>query len=137
MADPESAVVTKIATMSAWTKNTNLFRGPLLGDEDYGAVIPRLAVFVRLTGGPPAMAFSGLTKSTQEHDYNVQVILRGNPDVYGSTRTLANAIYDTLHDSTITGYYSVRVVESAPIHMGQDERRSHIFNMNVRLRILD
>lgn len=137
MVDPEQDVINQIATLSAWTIGTNLFRGDVLADEDYGSIIPRKSVFVRFTGGPAAVAYSGLELSTQDRELNVQVIVRGDPDKYGTTRELAIDIYTALHDCNIVGYYSVRVVEAMPVYVGQDERRSHLFNLNIRLRILE
>jgi hypothetical protein len=131
--DPESDVLAKIATLAAWTENTNLFRGIALADEEYGDTIPRKSVFVQYTGGPRAESLFP-SNSIQYREYNIQILVRGDPDKYGSTRTLAQAIYDLVHDGSISGYWFSRVEESAPVHVGQDERRSHLFNMTLTLR---
>lgn len=133
MADPESDVLAKIATMAAWTEDTNLFRGPVYADENFGDVIPREAAFVTCYGGPkPISLFPDA--SVQERWFNVQVIVRGDPGKYGSTRTLAQNIYDTLHDSSISGYWYVRCDNAHPEYAGQDEKRSHLFVVNLTLR---
>jgi len=137
MADPESAIIALINGNDGWVTDTNLFRGPVYPDENVGSPIPREAVFVQLTGGPPPLDYSDGSISPQEYEYNVQVIVRGAPDTYGSTRTKAQTIWVLIHDTDPAPYIAVRATTASPVPVGQDERRSFIFVINARLLIVE
>lgn len=130
--DPEDSIIAKVGALAAWTENTNLFKGPL---RSIDGVVPQTAVFVNYTGGPEPLNHS--SSGVQEYEHAVQVVIRGEPEQFGSTRALAEAIYAQLHDASISGYYSVRATNSGPLYVDQDERGSYLFVVNMRLRILE
>lgn len=133
MADSEQVVIDLIDGNDGWVEDTNLFRGQLYGDEDAGAVVPRQAVFVSVTGGPQPENVNGTLGGLQLRTFDIQVIIRGLPDSYGGTRIKAQTIYDLIHDKAPSGWTYLRAATPVPQPLGQDERRSHLFVINLEL----
>jgi len=137
MADPESDVLAAISgNVGSWVENTNLFRGPVRAAMP-DSIIPVNAVFVLNTGGPEPINFARGGSTPQEYEHNIQIVVRGEPDKYGSTRTQAVAIYSYLHDNDPSGYIYLRATMPAPVYVGTDERRCDYFVMNFRAGILE
>lgn len=133
--DPEDTIIARIGTLAAWTENTNLFKGFI---RPLSSIVPQTAVFVNYSGGPEPVNFAQGGASPQEYEHAVQVLIRGEPEQYGSTRALADAIWVHLHDySPGGGYFSVRATTSAPVFVDQDEVGSYIFVINMRLHTLE
>ncbi len=124
---PEETLATWIGSqVAALTLNTNLFAGPVTPDPDQGCwVIP--------TGGPPPERFLG-TVPTMKH-YNMQVRVRTNKEQFPAGRALALEVSDALiaavHDSSFDAYLDIKVLQSQPFHLPQDDKGMHQWSQNV------
>lgn len=137
-ADPESDVLALISgNVGSWVENTNLFRGQMQAAQP-DSVIPVNAVFVAYTGGPEPLSFgAGSSYSPWEKEFDVQIVIRGAPDKYGTTRSQAQTLFDYVNDRLPTGYHYSRCSTSGPVPLGVDDRRCSYFVINLRMGKLD
>lgn len=141
-ADVESDVLAYINTNSAWTEDTDLFRGPVLPQGPIGGSfpIPTEAVFVRMASSPPPVIHR--SSSVQEKEWLVDVLYRSDKDSYGPGRTAAQALLDLVHDASVASgafanYVDVKAQQSHVQWIDQDDARSHYFVFTLRLRKLE
>ena len=116
------------------TPTANLFAG-MVKPADPASGVPEAAVFVRASGGAaPEPYFVGPSGAkTSWWRPSVQVVVRGNKDAEDTARQLASTIRTTLHRTTLTGYMSCLVRESAPVEVGNDDDGHPLFTLNVEL----
>jgi len=107
---------------------TNLFPGP---KRAAGDGIPEAAIFVLETGGYPPDDTFGTTLPGRTA--TVQVYIRGpqGADAYSSARATARAAWKSLHKASISGYVSIRCMQSEPVYLGPNETDQHVFTINV------
>lgn len=109
---------------------TNLFSC----EPRVGTQFPAKAVFVWETPGAPPMPYMGTPSLRGSVWYpRVQIRIRGEPDAMSECRITARAVRDALHRATISGYVSVLVNESSPIHLGQGAHGGPEFALNIDL----
>jgi len=129
--DPDGDLVTYLAAnIAALTANVNLFASKR---QAAGDGIPHLAVFVLATGGPGPEAYVEGGSGDERRYSAVQVMSRSAPDEYNASKTLARLILNTLHHATITGYLDVRVLETEPNYLGEDDSGDHLWTSNFEL----
>lgn len=129
--DPDGDVVTYLNTnVGALTTNTNLFASK---EQAEGDGIPHLAVFVLPTGGPAPQAYVDGNSGTEQRFSGVQVMSRSAPRAYNAGKTFARLIRDTLHHAAISGYVDVRVNESEPLYLGENDAGAHLWTSNLEL----
>lgn len=129
--DPDGDIVDHLDTNVAWlTKATNLFASKEMPVDD---VVPDAAVFVLPSGGPAPLAYCEGGGTAERRFSGVQVITRSPTDDYYTGKTRARGIRNTLHHASISGYDDVRVNESEPLYLGENEARQHRWSTNVEL----
>lgn len=92
--------------------------------------MPHAAIFVREVGGPPPSPYMDGT-STDYRVVRVQCHIRGAPNDYAATKTVADAVYSAMQKAPISGYTRVVVETSSPIYIGLDELECPEFIVNV------
>lgn len=130
---PDLDVLTTIdAGTATLTAGTNLFRGKMRAVSTY---IPSQAVFVLNTAGaPPQTLLKQASGQSARHFFpTVQIVVRSNPRDFSGGQTLARAIRDIIHNATISGYIYVKVRESEPIFLDEQENEVFIWSLNVDL----
>ena len=133
--DPDKDVFDSLNTnIAALTAGTNLFRGKMQPAErsasDPGT--PAEAVFVLASGGPPQEAYFAPT--TLERRFSgVQCRIRSDERDFGGGQTLARSVRDALHHKTLAGYIDVRVLETEPLYIAEDNEGHHEWSVNVEL----
>lgn len=116
------------------TLGTNLFRGKMRAYE--AESFPRECVACEAAGGPAPQDYcNGNTHTPQMRDPVVQVMVRGDARDYSGGETLARAVWDSLHDNPPSGYIHMRCMNATPLYVGEDEDGSHLWSINVALRI--
>ena len=136
---PDTDVVAALTGAIGLTAGTNLFSGPVRAYtilEAGTVVVPHKAVFCLATGGPPPMSFVNGGSGT---DYNwsvVQIRIRsdiGSTSDFADGQTLARAVRDRLHKAVVTGYIEIRVRESEPNYLAQDDDGHHEWSINLEM----
>lgn len=95
--------------------------------------VPFKSVFCLSTGGPPPVPYMDGT-ATSWRFYRVQCWIRGEPNDFAATQTIADAVWTALHTATISGYTRVTVDSSAPLYLGRDSLTGcHEFTVNCIL----
>ena len=133
---PEVDIATLIGTAIAqFTLGTNVVHGPVRPARDF----PARAAFCFPSGGP---APDAILNDAQTKIRNAAVIIRiresknnTDPGAFESGLSLARSVRDTIHYAALTGYIDVRVNESEPIYLGEDEDGHPEFQLNVSLNI--
>ncbi len=122
---PDIAVATRIGTeVASLTLGTNLFHGPIRPGST-------LAVFCLLDGGPSPIACLGTEQRAERP--NVQIHVRGEKGEYSDGLDVAESVRDAVHYAPLSGYIDVRVIESAPIYLGEEDDGQPRWSMNVDL----
>ena len=136
-ADVESDILAVIDAATAYTEDTDLFRGPVLPPGVVGGShpIPQKAVFVRFASGSPPVVHR--SSSVEEKEWLVDIIVRGEPLTYGTTRTSAQAILDAVNDNPPANYVDAKTMTSHPQWIDRDDAGSDYFLITVRLRKLE
>lgn len=128
--DPDGDIVTLLdAGGIGLTEGTNLFPGP---ERAAGQFVPTEAVFVLASGGFPPRPF--IDGSGQDYcESTVQITVRSEAAKHDVGQTLARAVRDCAHKANVAGYVDIRVRESEPNYIGQDEKGSHLWTLNVEM----
>jgi hypothetical protein len=126
---PDTDVADVLATLSTWTKGTNLFMGPERAPD---VNIPHLACFVLATGGAGPMPYADGTTTNLRYSM-VQVTVRSAVRGFAAGQTLAREIRDKMHITPPTGYLECRTVQTEPVYVGETEEGSHLFTVNLEL----
>lgn len=136
-ADVESDVLAVIDAATPYTEDTDLFRGPVLPSGQVGGTfpIPQKAVFVRFASGSPPTVHR--SSSVEEKEWLVDIIVRGNPGAYKTTRDDAQTILDAVNDSPPSGYIDAKTQSSHPQWVDRDDSGSDYFAVTLRLRKLE
>ncbi len=130
MAAPETEVATRAAAeVAELTLGTNIFDGPR---REVGANVPVKAVFCSPNGGPAPTAILN-TAQTKIRNSNVFILVRSEQEKFTAGILLARAVRDAVHYAPLVGFIDVRVEESEPNYLGQDDARNHEWSMNVNL----
>lgn len=130
MPTPDLDIATKLQTEGVGTVGTDIFRG---GQRPPSNVIPHAAIFVIPTGGTGPLPFLD-NASTNYYIPTVQLIVRGNVGTYITTLGTATSCITNLHQSTISGYFSILVRNPEPLYLGLDENDHPLFSVNVELQ---
>lgn len=130
---PDLDIVNHLNTnVAALTKGTNLFYGPVRGqDTPDASYIPDEAVFVLSSGGPEPNAFLGSINTCEEIFSSLTIRVRSAPDDFDGGQTLARSVRDALHHQTITGYVNVTVREADPAYLGVIDKKLHEWSIGV------
>lgn len=114
------------------TVGVDIFRGPVR--PAVAGHVPHAAIFVLATGGPaPEPYFRVGASSASFYKVSVQVRVRGNVEKFLDAQTKALQVRDKLHLAEIAGYVAVKVLQSEPIYLGQDDLEHHEFSVNATL----
>lgn len=129
---PETDLVSTLNTEVAWlTTGTNLFSGPVRPVR--ATYMPGRAVFVFPSGGQEPQAFLG--ESVCMRKSSVIIRTRGNhsstADAYKTALSDARDVRDAVHFASIAGYFDIRVDQTEPIYIGEDENGHPEFSINV------
>lgn len=129
--DPDGDVVAHLnTTIGALTTDTNLFASKQQAPVDG---IPHLAVFVLPTGGPAPEAYVDGGSGSERRYSAVQVTSRSEPREYNAGKAFARVIRDALHHATIAGYLDVKVNETEPNYLGENDAGNHVWTSNLEL----
>lgn len=136
MADPADLAVAAILNDAGlgWTLNIDLFRGevkPFKRDETGAVLVPHLAAFCQLTGGPTPRSEIAENAGKDISEPSVQVRIRGNPGEYLAGQERAEASRLALQRAIFPGYMSITAREAAPQPLGQDDTESPEWSFNV------
>ncbi len=115
---PEEDLATYIDANTSLVLGTNLFHGP---PKPPGDNIPHEAVFVFPSGGPAPSAFNGETTALRESA--LQIRIRGDKEdnKFKNGLILSRAVRDAVHYASIANYIDVRVEETDPVYLGEDD----------------
>lgn len=129
--DPDGDVVDHLDTSVGYlTKDTNLFASKEQAAGDY---IPHNSVFVLASGGPAPEAYVAGDTGDEQRFSALQIIIRSDPRDYNTGVTNARTVRDALHHATISGYVDVRVNETEPLYIGENDVGAHIWTTNLEL----
>lgn len=127
---PDADVRTRLLAQGAGTQY-DVFMGPVR-DPDPSKGIPDEATFCLANGGREPMPF--LQDGNPCYRWSsVQVRVRSAQNQFAAGQTRARAVREALHISAISGYVAVRVRESEPLYLGQDESGHHHWSVNVEM----
>jgi len=127
---PDSDVVTQlVAAGIGLVSGTNLWRGP---ERAAGTGVPAKSVFVLASGGYPPRPFLG-PSSTDMRRSTVQITVRSDAQDFDGGQTLVRAVRNAIHKAAVAGYVDIRVRESEPNYLGQDEAARHLWTVNVEM----
>lgn len=132
---PADVIVGMLANVSGMqvppASDANLFSGP---EQPPGPYIPHAAVFCVGYGGSYPITLLGVSQDIRGFD--VQVLVRGEPDNYANAQSLAYTLWQSLQRVTApsAGYIDVLCKQSGPIYLGQDDTEHPRFTINVQLR---
>jgi hypothetical protein len=110
----------------------NLFQG---GVRAKGEHVPSEAVFVLLTGGIAPQASNG--ELTSFNRPVVQIRTRGPRLGYARGLERAIEVLKAAHYASVDGYVDVRVNESAPIYLGEDDDGHPEWSNNVTMWVVE
>lgn len=118
--------------------SNNVFVGPVRKASASPAV-PVRSVFILETTGYQPHEYLGGGQNTYKFS-EVQIRIRGNPNDYLNTRTLANAVWlkcqrvsvSSLGSTTSAAYVRIVNLQSGPMYLGVDELERDEFTINVR-----
>ena len=106
---------------------SNCFVGPV---RPVSAQIPHNSVFCLSTGG---RASDRVHSDLSELRYpTVQIRVRHN--TFSSGYTFVKEIYDALFNANINGYWDIRLLQSEPVFILQDENSNYHWSINVEMR---
>lgn len=127
---PARAIANLLAAASlSLTYGTNLYDTAELPPV---SGVPHAAVFCCEYGGAPPVPYLGT--HTDRRDFDVQVLLRGDPDDIDTVRTLAWGAWAALQRAASTGYIDVLCKQSGPIYLGKDDTNHAKFSINLTVR---
>lgn len=136
MATPDDAVADVIdadATLSAYVKGTNLFRGK---PRDALNGVPIKSIWCLSQPGRQPMDYcQSNTHSPEDYFPAVQIIVRGVPGDFQAAQADAKLVLTAVHDVPPSGYIYCRATHSEPIYIGENDDESHEFSINVDLMI--
>jgi len=144
MADPERDVITILETltisgMGALVEGTNVFRGPVMPASSLGNTfpVPQQAIFVRVGGSTPP--FFRPVGGTQEKEWFVDIVIRGEPHDYGGARVAAQAVLDGVNGEIPDGggYYYSKTQTSHPQWVDLEDSGAHVFVVTLLLKALE
>lgn len=95
-------------------------------------LIPHRAIFVNATGGPPPRGYMDGGARTVWKASRIQIIVRGNPREYASTKTLADAVWSACWAAPVEDFH-VRCEQSEPVSWGRDSVECNEFSIHVRM----
>lgn len=107
-----------------------VFAGKLRAPSD---LCPARSVFCRASGGPAPGSYADGGSGTNEHFPQVNIRIRSNPRDYKGGEELARSVRDTIHEAAIDGYHYVRVLESEPLYVDEDDEGHHEWSVTVQL----
>jgi hypothetical protein len=119
------------ATVAGFTYLTNVFDGPVRPVP----AAPAKAVFVLATGGPPPEARIGETQA--DRFPALQIRTRGDKNDFAGGLADARAVRDAVHYAPLAGWVDVRVQETEPNYLGEDNNGHPEWSVNAELRITE
>lgn len=128
----DTDVVGRLDGFDGWAASgasRNLLPGPVRDEP----LVPDLAAFVLVTGGPPPIPYVSGGTGTNTIMSSVQVRVRSAPDDFAGGQAHARLARDRLHEFIISGYVEVRVREAEPLYLAMDEKRRHHWSINLTL----
>lgn len=127
-----SYIASNLATVpvdgsGSWAVGTNVFHG---GELPPDGDIPEEAIFVVQTEGEEDDYLKGETAAIR---YDAWVVTyRTAPDVWNNGKTVADALFSTIHRKRdLSGYFNVVVLSSAPAPL-QAQKRMARWALSVR-----
>lgn len=126
--DAQEIVINRLAGFNGLAHGTNLFGGP---PRPAGTGVPLAAVFVLPSGGRPREGYVGQAVDLKP-DW-VEVTVRGEPNGYESSRAMARAVMDRLHHAQVDGVVWLKVDQSAPEYVSEDDSGSHEWEFIVEV----
>lgn len=132
MGTPDADIAARLDTaLGSLTLGVNLFRGK---EQPYSSTgIPHQAVFCLATGGPAPEAYLFGGTGVELRYPAVQILVRSNPRDFAGGQALVRTIRDAVHHATIAGYVEVRVAETEPNYVREDDEGHHAWTINVEL----
>ena len=123
--DPANAVTTVLQTAGYGTLGTDLFLGPV---RPKSPQVPLRSVFVVATpGGPGADGVYGNPHKLRAAAVQVRI----RHDQYAAGVLKAQQIYDSLATTTPATYLILRMGQSGPLWIGQNESGEYEWSVNV------
>lgn len=132
MAVDEAVVDVIDAAVASLTKNTNLFMGPMREADD---LVPTKAVFVNTTGGSPPQVYNDGGAGDNLQMPGVQIMVRSDPGKHDPGKVLKDEVYAAVRKCTPAGTIGAEADQSAPFTLGQDERGSFLWSMNLTVYV--
>lgn len=117
---------TKAAGSMTLAKATNLFAGPMRGQDS----TPAPAVFCLNTGGPSGSELLGGHRASLQRP-TVQVMLRGPAGDIEAGEAIGRALLEWLHLRDLSGYVGLYVREPQPAFLGEDGDQHGLWVLNV------
>lgn len=130
---PDLDIVNRLdSQVASLTKNTNLFRSKV---RAISGQIPSVAAFCLASGGPPPQGYADGTAINRRYSgVQIRVVALANTDNNFKTgQDLAKECRDAVHHAALSGYIDVRVLETEPIYIGENNDRHHEWSINVEL----
>jgi len=131
MPNPASDVATRIASALSLVVGTTVFVGPVRAAKDG---VPSKAVFCLNRGGPGPEPYTDGGVGADFWTSEVQVRVRGEARKTESGETFARSVRDAIHTASIAPYFEIRVLESEPIYLAEDDAGCPEWSINVQLR---
>ena len=128
--EPDVDLVTYLASQVPLCVGENLFAGPVQ-PADPDDLIAHKAVFVVATGGIQPFALHGDCESIRRS--NLQVRVRGEKEAYTEGLLLAREVAAAVDLAPITGYIDVRILDTEPNYLGQDDEGHPEWSVNVEM----
>lgn len=123
--DPATAVATVLQTAGYGTLGTDVFLGPV---RPRSAQVLLRSVFVVATpGGPGAEGVYGAPFKVRAAAVQVRV----RHDQYAAGVLKAQQMYDSLATTVPSGYLILRMGQSGPLWIGQNENGDYEWSINV------
>ena len=145
MADPldivlRDAIASNVPGLSATAPGRNVFRGqvrPAKEKADGTVIIPHLAVFILLTGGPTATHFIQGGEGPDMRRPTAQILVRVDVDDFEAGQDLSEDIWKVVQRFEEPDYISITVRESGPSVRPLDDTEHPRWSMNVDSMLRD
>ena len=126
--NPEVDLVDHLATALTLVAGTSIFDSPVRAS---GNGVAEKAIFVAPSGGPAPQALAGQSLAFRRSFLQVRV--RGDQQDYAGGLAFARSARDATQYAAIAGYTDVRIQETEPIYIGQDDQDRHEWTINVEM----
>lgn len=125
---PEVDLVDELVTALSLTAGTDIFDSPV---RPPGRGVAEKAIFISPSGGPAPQALAGQALAIRRSALTVRV--RGDQSDFDGGLSFARSARDAIQYAALAAYIDVRIQETDPIYLGQDDEEHHEWNINVEM----